>query len=106
MDRKRKNNQHINGKSKDLDSEASSLKKLEQRIAENPKDWNLYADRAKVYFQQNDLARALNDYEKVLSLDPEHKTAPVKIEMIRTILRYNNTDIYASPNTDMDPWLE
>lgn len=106
MDQNRKNNQQQNKQKKDIDAEASSLNKLNQRIVENPKDGKLYFSRADVYFQRNELASALNDYKKVLSLEPGNRNAATKIELIQTILRYNNTDIYASPNTDMDPWLE
>ena len=63
-------------------------------------------NRAEMSYQRNELAKALNDYEQILRQDPENKMAATKIEMIKTILRYNNTDIYANPNTDMDPWLE
>lgn len=84
----------------------SRLYKLTAKIEVNPEDAGLYFERAEIYAQQNQLAKAINDYDLVLDLDPENKQASTKKEMIQTILRYNNTDIYASPNTDMDPWLE
>lgn len=83
-----------------------TLEKLQQLIAINPDDAELYFARAELFFQMNDLGKALNDYKKALEINPEHKEASGKIEFITTILRYQNTDIYANPNTNMDPWLE
>lgn len=83
-----------------------TLEKINKLIAQNPDDADLYFSRAEVFFSMNNLGKASNDYRKVLELFPKHKEASGKIEFIQTILRYQNTDIYANPNTDMDPWLE
>lgn len=95
-----------NKKAKVVNSENISLKELDKLISEKPNNDRLYLLRAEIYVQQNELAKALNDYDKVLEFDPENKQAATKKEIIKTILRFNNTDIYANPNTDMDPWLE
>ncbi|MBE0649932.1 MAG: tetratricopeptide repeat protein [Bacteroidales bacterium] len=83
-----------------------TLEKLHQLIAERPSKADLYCKRAELYFQMNDLGKAVNDYKKALEINPQNKEVSGKIEFITTILRYQNTDIYANPNTDMDPWLE
>jgi len=69
-------------------------------------DSNLLHLRAELYvkLQQND--KAINDYNRILSKDKSDKKALVQLEMLTTILRYNNTDIYSSTNTNMDPWME
>lgn len=89
---------------KDLSS--TTLEELNQLITEKPDDAGLYFARAELFFSKNDLGKASNDYRKVLELDPGNKEATGKIEFIKTILRYQNTDIYANPNTNLDPWLE
>lgn len=94
-----------NRKANHIDTEAS-LKELDELISVNPNKVQLYLLRADAYFQKNELAKAINDYEKVLQCEPENREAKARKEMIQTILKYNNTDIYASPNTNMDPWFE
>jgi tetratricopeptide (TPR) repeat protein len=84
----------------------NTLEAINQCIAEKPDDADLYYTRAELYFQNNDLGKAVNDYKKVLEINPKDQRALTKAEFVRTILRYQNTDIYANPNTDMDPWLE
>jgi len=87
-------------------------KKLESLLAEinarlNTKvDVDLLLCRAGILtkFQQHGMA--INDYSKVLEIDPDSKQAATQLDLLKTILRYTNTDIYASPNTNMDPWLE
>lgn len=94
------------GKEEENNTGLTEIEKLNKQIEEQPDNSELYYYRADLYFQQNILGKAINDYRKVLELEPEHKVAKGKVELLSTILRYNNTDIYASPNTDMDPWLE
>ena len=84
----------------------TTLENLNKLIADKPDDADLYFSRAELLFSMNDLGKASNDYRKVLELEPKHREALGKIEFIQTILRYQNTDIYANPNTDMDPWFE
>ncbi len=79
---------------------------LNKAIEVRPADETLYFMRAELFYKLNRYGEAINNYMKVLELNPEDKEAAGKIDIIKTILRYNNTDIYASPNTDMDPWLE
>ena len=83
-----------------------SMEKIQRLIAEKPNDATLYFARAELFSQMNDLGKASNDYRKVLELDPQNKEASARIDFIQTILRYQSTDIYASTNTNMDPWLE
>lgn len=83
-----------------------TLETLQQLIAERPDDSELYFARAELFFQRNDLGKAINDYNQVLKIVPHNQEAKGKVEFIKTILKYQNTDIYANPNTDMDPWLE
>ncbi len=83
-----------------------AVKMLGEAIKAQPGDEALYFMRAEFFYKLNRYGAAINDYNKVVELNPENKEAVGKIDLIHTILRYNNTDIYASPNTNMDPWLE
>ncbi len=62
--------------------------------------------RAAIFTKFQQYGKAMNDYSKVLEIDPDSKQATTQLDLLKTILRYTNTDIYASPNTNMDPWLE
>jgi len=83
-----------------------AVKLLDEAIKTQPLDEELYFLRAEFFYKLSRYGEAINDYNKVVELNPGNKEAVGKIDMIQTILRYHNTDIYANPNTDMDPWLE
>lgn len=69
-------------------------------------DTDLLHLRADLYIKLQQRHKAINDYNQILSKNKLDKKAIVQLEMQTTILRYNNTDIYSSTNTNMDPWLE
>jgi len=62
--------------------------------------------RAELYTNVQNQSKAINDYVAILKINPEDKIAQVKLDMLRTIVKFTNTDIYANPNTNLDPWLE
>lgn len=91
----------------------SSQKEIENLISEidilisnQGFDADLIHLRANLYIKLQQRHKAINDYNLILSKNKSDKKAIVQLEMQRTILRYNNTDIYSSTNTNMDPWLE
>lgn len=88
-----------------MNKEKKQLNKLNNLIDKKPKIDLLY-QRAKLLMSIGENAKAINDYYHILSIDKEEKLAKSKIEYLKTILRYTNTDIYASPNTNLDPWME
>ncbi len=81
------------------------ISKLDILIDKSSKVDLLY-ERAKLLMQLGENTKAVNDFSKILKLDPEQKYAKAQLEYLTTIIRYNNTDIYASTNTNFDPWLE
>ena len=100
-------------KLRDLVDKVSGKKDIDELILEisglmddKKVDCDLLHLRAELYvkLQQND--KAINDYSLILSKNKSDKKARVQLEMLSTILRYNNTDIYSSTNTNMDPWME
>lgn len=83
-----------------------AVKVLDKAIDAQPEDEELFFMRAGFLYKLNRYGDAINDYNKVVELNPKNKEAAGKVDLIHTILRYHNTDIYANPNTNMDPWLE
>lgn len=75
-------------------------------LSVSPADIELIHLRAQLFEKQQEWANAINDYLKILSYDKNDKRAKTQSEMLKTILRYNNIDIYSSPNTNYDPWFE
>jgi tetratricopeptide (TPR) repeat protein len=85
---------------------SEALKKIDGQIINDQKSIVLLELRALVYEKLQQYGKAINDYKSILKVDPNNKNAKTRTELLKTILRYSNTDIYASPNTNMDPWLE
>ncbi len=82
------------------------LSEITELIAQLPGQEDIYFARAELFYKLNRYGEAINDYMRVLEINPENREAAGKIDILKTILRFHNTDIYANPNTDMDPWLE
>ena len=87
-------------------SVSASIDQLNTMLLDAPSDIELLHARAQLYEKQQEWAKAINDYLKILSLDQDDKKAKTQSTMLKTILRYNNTDINSSPNTHYDPWFE
>ena len=79
---------------------------MTEQIANNKKNVDLYILRGDVYNIKQEYAKALNDYNKVLKLEPGNKIINSKVEMIKDILKFQALDIYASTNLNIDPWLD
>lgn len=75
-------------------------------LADNPSDIEVLHARAQLYVKLQELGKAINDYTTIITLDKDDKIAATQIIQLKSILKYNNTDIYASPNTNFDPWLD
>jgi len=82
------------------------LEELNHWLKEKPDNTILLEQRAMLYEKLQQYGNAINDYNKLLEAIPSHQQATSKIELLSTILRFSNTDIYASPNTNLDPWME
>jgi hypothetical protein len=44
--------------------------------------------------------------QDILNQDPGNIQAQALLDIYIYIVKYNNRDIYAATNLDMDPWLE
>ena len=82
------------------------LKEIEKLLSKNNNDISLRHIRARIHIKLQNFGQAINDYKTILDIDKEDKLATQQIEQLKTILKYNNIDIYANPNTNFDPWLD
>jgi len=82
------------------------VEELTELISENIKNAELLHSRAELFIKLQFYGKAINDYTAILAIDESDKHATGQIEMLSTILRFTGNDIYANPNTNLDPWLE
>lgn len=82
------------------------LSQVEELLEKEELKKKLLHLRAEIYIKLQQPAKAINDYNLILGLDPKDTTAKFQVEHLKTILKFNNTDIYANPNTNLDPWLD
>ncbi|HEY9115607.1 MAG TPA: hypothetical protein VIN10_12985 [Bacteroidales bacterium] len=82
------------------------VEELTVLISENIANTELLHARAKLLIKLQLYGKAINDYREILTLDNSDKYAAGQVEMLSTILRFSGNDIYANPNTNLDPWME
>src|SRR6056297_273379 len=85
---------------------SQALEVLDSQDTDDNENIELLFIMAKIYHQTQYFGKAINILQKILKIDPDQKEAKNYIALIQDILRYTNSDIYASPNTTHDPWLE
>lgn len=71
----------------------SLLLKLTEQIDTTPTA-ALYAERGAHYFHTSEWGKALNDFNKALELEPQHKESTELKKMVEEILKFRYTDIY------------
>lgn len=62
--------------------------------------------RGGVYNIKQEYSKALNDFNKVLKINPKNKIISSKVEMIKDILKFQGMSLYEATNLNMDPWLD
>lgn len=82
------------------------LSRVESLIQKDQSNISLLHLRAELFIKLQKPAKAINDFNEILIQDPTDTTAIFQVEHLKTILKFNNTDIYANPNTNLDPWLD
>ena len=88
---------------KEYDKALNELCDLLQKHTDDAK-W--FIIRGDLYYSLQKYSDALNDYNKVLKIEPENKFFLSKVEMITEILRFEAIDIFESTNLNNDPWLD
>lgn len=83
-----------------------ALTELSNYISNHEDNFDLYILRGDIYYNKQDYAKALNDFNRGLKLNPGNKIIESKIEMIKDILKFQALDIYSSTNLNKDPWLD
>lgn len=71
------------------------LTQLEQQIAQNPDDFNAYAERAAIYLEQGKLDPAFKDVNKSITLKPDNSAAYVILSDIYFVLGNKDNSISA-----------
>jgi len=82
------------------------INNIDKKIQNAGDKQSLLHSRARLYTKIQEHSKAINDYIAILKVDPTDKKALVNLEMLQTIVKFVNTDIYASTNTNMDPWMD
>jgi len=81
------------------------IEKLDKEVENTDNKLGVLYLRADLYTKLQKHSNAINDYIAILDIDGSYKDAAVKLDMLKTIVKFVNTDIYASTNTNMDPWM-
>ena len=79
---------------KGLWSAESYVRTLEERLAANPDDAEALMERGQLHYRRNEWGAALNDFGRVLELQPDCTEARQMREMIYEILQFRYTDLY------------
>jgi hypothetical protein len=82
------------------------IDKISKEIKVANNKLTLLHSRAELYTKIQEHSKAINDYIAILKIDPNDRESQVKLDMLQTIVRYTNTDIFASTNTNLDPWMD
>ena len=72
------------------DAEKQAWKELDIH-AGNP---DLHFLLGRIYYKKQEWGRAINQFRRVLEIDPEYPEAKEQIEMVNTILGYFNPDMF------------
>ncbi|MFI3306475.1 MAG: nicotinate (nicotinamide) nucleotide adenylyltransferase [Rikenellaceae bacterium] len=67
---------------------------LARRIEESPNDTNIYMERGTWHYRNERWGEALNDFNRVLRIDPLHAEAMAMTKITREIVEFRHTDIY------------
>ena len=79
---------------KGLWSPANRMAALNAALATEPDNTALLLERGQLHYRMNEWGAALNDFNAVVRLDPEHREARQFIDMIQEILAFRYKDIY------------
>ena len=70
----------------------------------SPENLEVLEKRANAYHKLNRLADSVNDFNRYLSINPEDETLRARKDLVETILKNSQLDIYGCTNTHLDPW--
>jgi nicotinate-nucleotide adenylyltransferase len=73
---------------------AGRIVRLTSLIEAGNESATLYIERGKCYFQFNEWGKAINDFNKAMTIEPENKEAKQLHDMVYEILSFRYKDIY------------
>lgn len=79
---------------KNLYNMNKTIKQWTELIEKTPTVVNHYFERGRLHYRNNDFAKAMNDFNRVLELDPRHTEARQMRDMTQAIFNFRNFDIY------------
>jgi len=82
----------------------AALELWDRLYKEDPENTEVLEQRAEVYHKLNRLADAINDLNRYLKILPGDEKIKARKELLQTILKNSQLDIYACTNTHLDPW--
>ncbi len=82
------------------------IKNINTEIKNTEDSIELLYQRADLYTKLQEHSNAINDYIAIIKINDSYKDVQVKLDMLQTIVKYVNIDIYASTNTNLDPWMQ
>lgn len=84
----------------------NSIADITEKLRNNPGDTVMLFERATLWEQIGEIGHAVNDLIEILKTDPENFRAKNRINYLKTILKFQNIDIFSDTNTHHDPWEE
>lgn len=72
----------------------SALEKYKEIALLEKENVEVHFKVGELHHQLGELPPAMSAYIRVIDLDPEHKKAKVKVEMIQSIMNFFNPDLY------------
>jgi len=73
-------------------------------LEKSPNNIEIKLKRADAYVKINEHTKAVNEYIRILELDPDNEKAKIQKEIVHGVVKQSQLDIYGCTNTYMDPW--
>ncbi len=81
-----------------------ALELLNTAFEKDEQNTKVLEQRAEVFHKLNRLGDAINDLNRYLKIAPGDEEIKARKELLQTILKNSQLDIYACTNTHLDPW--
>jgi len=73
-------------------------------LEKSPENIEIRLKLADAYVKLTEHTKAVNEYIKILEIDPENEEAKIQKEIVHGVVKQSQLDIYGCTNTYMDPW--
>jgi tetratricopeptide (TPR) repeat protein len=83
----------------------NQIESLHLAIAKSENPLPLLKSLAQIYIRQSQYTEAINVYIEILNINPHCEEIQGLYEFANIIVKQSQLDIYASPNTNNDPWF-